>query len=216
MSPQYDQPQSPDAGFTLIEVLITLALLGLLSVALFGGLRFGARATDRATAVIDHASQIALAYGFLQAHLDNAQPFPATADPQNRAIIFDGTPDQMDVITTAPSSLATGGFFRLHLVAANDGGQLRLIGHWESPPRRAGGALETALPDAVLLDHLSMLRFGYFGAADPDDPSDWHDSWQAARVLPKMIRLRLEFSDGWKSPDLIVAPRLAEAPNTNG
>jgi general secretion pathway protein J len=205
-----------NAGFTLVEMLVALVLIGLLSGALFGGLRFAARATDRATATTDHASAVALAYGFLQAQLGNAQPYPATADPKDRQIVFDGAPDQIDVITTAPSRLAIGGFFRLRLVAANSGGQLSLVAAWREAPRRAAAASETPLEPTVLLDNLRVVAFAFFGTTDPEVPDEWHDQWQDVTALPKMVRLRIQFADGWQAPDLVVAPRLAEKPNVNG
>jgi hypothetical protein len=120
------------------------------------------------------------------------------------------------VITTSPASLSTGGLFRLQLSTVNDGAQLRLIGTWRNAPRRAEGLPETALSPSVLLDHLGAVRFAYFGRAEPGDPEDWHDRWQAPLALPKLIRLRVVFADGWQSPDLIVAPRLAAEPQVNG
>jgi general secretion pathway protein J len=205
-----------NAGFTLIEMLVAIVLIGLLTAALFGGLRFAARASDRATAATDHAAAVALAYGFLQTQLGNAQPYPATADPKDQQIVFDGAADQLDVITTAPARLAMGGFFHLHLGAAEVQGQLHLLAEWREPPRRDDASPETPLEPTVLLDRLRTVGFAFFGTTDPQVPAEWHARWQDATVLPKMIRLRIEFTDGWRAPDLIVAPRLAEEPNTNG
>jgi len=216
MSPPVGQATSSDAGFTLLEMLVALALIGLLTAALFGGLRFAARASDRTTATTDHASELALAYGFLQAQLGNAQPYPATADPKDQEIVFDGLPDQIDLITTVPTRLIAGGFLRLHLVGTRGGEQSRLMAGWEGAPRRDDALPPAALVSATLLDRLKAIRFAFFGALDPDDPSDWHDRWQGVRTLPKMIRLRVEFADGWQAPDLIVAPRLAEISGAGG
>lgn len=207
---------SRDAGFTLVEMLVALALIGLLAAGLFGGLRFASRASERATAATDHAAAVALAYGFMQAQLGNAQPYPATADPKDQQIIFDGEPDQIDLITTAPSRLALGGFFHLHLAAAEAGRQLHLIAEWREPPRQDGAAPETPLAPTALLDNLKTAAFAFFGTTDPELPNEWHDQWQGTTALPKMIRLRIEFADGWQAPDLIVAPHLAAEPNING
>jgi general secretion pathway protein J len=206
----------PDAGFTLVELLVALALIGLLTAALFGGLRFAARATDRATAATDHASAVALAYGFLQSQLGNAQPYPATSDPKDQQIIFDGAADQIDMITTAPARLALGGFFHLHLAAARLRGHLHLFAEWQEPPRRDDASPQTPLEPTVLLDDLRAAGFAFFGTTDPELPAEWHEQWRDVTVLPRMIRLRIEFADGWRAPDLIVAPRLAEEPNVNG
>jgi general secretion pathway protein J len=216
MIPNSDQISGREGGFTLIELLVVIALIGILSVVLFGGLRFGIRATERTTAAADHSSQLALAYGLVKAQLGNAQPFPASPEPRNRHIIFDGTPTEIEAITTAPSSLAVGGFFRLRLAAIGDSGQMRLVSGWENPPRRGQDTSETVLQPSILLDHMRAIRFAYFGKTDPDDPDDWHDQWQTVIALPKMIRLRVQFADGWRAPDLIVAPRLAMDPNANG
>jgi general secretion pathway protein J len=202
-----------NAGFTLVEMLVALALIGLLAAGLFGGLRFAARASERATAATDHASAVALAYGFLQAQLANAQPYPATADPKDQQIVFDGEPDQIDLITTAPSRLALGGFFHLRLTTADAGRQLHLIAEWREPPRQNGAAPNTPLEPTALLDNLKTAAFAFFGTTDPELPDEWHDQWQGATALPKMIRLRIEFADGWQAPDLIVAPRLAGEPS---
>ena len=204
------------AGFTLIEMLIALALIGLLTAALFGGLRFAARASDRANAAADHATDLATAYSFLQAQLGNAQPYPATADPKDQQILFDGAPDHIEVITTSPSRLAMGGFFHLHLTVVDVGGELRLIAEWREPPRKDEAPPDSVLKPSILLDHLRGVGFAFFGTTDPESPSDWHDRWQGVSALPKMIRLRVEFADGWQVPDLIVAPRLAAGAGVNG
>jgi general secretion pathway protein J len=209
-------PSAQNAGFTLVEMLVALALIGLLAAALFGGLRFAARASDRATAATDHAAAVALTYGFLQAQLGNAQPYPVTSDPKDQQIIFDGEPDQMDLITTAPSRLALGGFFHLHLVVADVDGQLHLVVEWRKPPRPDSASPETPLEPTALLDNLKTAAFAFFGTTDPELPDEWHDRWQGGTALPRMIRLRIEFVDGWRAPDLIVAPRLAQEPNVNG
>jgi general secretion pathway protein J len=216
MTPPRDRPPSRTAGFTLIEMLIALALIGLLTAALFGGLRFAARASDRATAAADHAADLATAYGFLQAQLGNAQPYPATADPKDQQILFDGEPDQIEAITTSPSRLAMGGFFHLHLAAATTSGGLRLLAEWREPPRHDETSPDTPLGPSVLLEHLKTISFAFFGTTDPGSPSEWHDRWQGTTALPKMIRLRVQFADGWRAPDLIVTPQLAAGPAVNG
>jgi prepilin-type N-terminal cleavage/methylation domain-containing protein len=47
-----------EAGFTLVELLVAIALLGILNIALFGSLRFGVSAWGRGTARADAAAEI--------------------------------------------------------------------------------------------------------------------------------------------------------------
>jgi hypothetical protein len=109
-----------------------------------------------------------------------------------------------------------GGFFHLHLAVIDVDGELRLLAEWREPPRRDEASPDTVLKPSILLDHLREVRFAFFGTTDPESPSDWHDRWQGATALPKMIRLRVEFVDGWQVPDLIVAPQLAAGTGVNG
>ncbi|MBV8775965.1 MAG: prepilin-type N-terminal cleavage/methylation domain-containing protein [Alphaproteobacteria bacterium] len=204
-----------EAGFTLIELLVAMALVGLLVAGLFGGLRFGARASERAGATTEHTSQLAFAYDFLHAQLGNAQPYPASADPKEPEIIFTGGPDGLELITTAPSQLALGGFFHLRLGVAGETRRLQILVRWQDPPRPDDTSGQSLKP-TVLLDRLASVRFAYFGITDPAVPAEWHDGWENARALPKMIRLRVRFADGWLAPDLILAPRLAEAVDVDG
>ena len=216
MTGKINRPPARTAGLTLIEMLVALALIGLLTAALFGGLRFAARASDRRTTAADQVGDLATAYGFLQGQLGNAQPYPATADPKDRQILFDGTPDQIEAITTSPSHLAMGGFFHLRLGVTRTDGGLRFLAEWREPPRRDAAFSKAALTPSVLLDHLKTISFAFFGTTDFAVPATWHDRWQGATALPKMIRLRVEFTDGRQAPDLIVAPQLAAGLDING
>src|SRR5579864_2460479 len=63
-----------DAGFTLLELLISLTLLAVLSAILFGGLRFGTRAWERSEVMASETDEIAIAQNFLRRQLSDAYP----------------------------------------------------------------------------------------------------------------------------------------------
>jgi type II secretory pathway component PulJ len=193
-------------------MLVAIVLVGILTAALFSALRFGTHAVSAVDRALDHSGQLSLVYGFLQARLSNAQPFPASAERGQHEILFNGNPDRMEFVTTAPAQLAVGGFFVLRLEPAQDGAQTGLVTSWRGVARRRGRGVDAELPPSTLLEHIDKAQFAYFGAFSADDANEWHDRWQATDHLPSMVRLRVDFADGWHGPDLIFAPRLAAAP----
>ena len=194
------------AGFTLVEALVALTLFALLSVFVFGGLRFGNRAVALGTSAIERTSGLALAEGFLRQQLAAAQPLPMGGTDAQPIISFTGAPDRVEFVTLPPAYLAQGGFHWLRLAVEDQ----RLVVRWE--PVRAATADSGPAPSggSVLLDGVREITLSYFGARADERAADWHDRWEDATALPSLIRLRIAFADGRQAPDLTVATRLAE------
>lgn len=195
-----------EAGFTLLELLVAMTLLGLLMTVLFGGLRFGTRAWERA---IDHSGgtdDIRLAQMHIRRALELAYPY-FVSDPDHPRIDFEGTADRVAFLGPAPNAQSTGGRARIVLSSAGRDGALSLT--FESRP-------ELALPEAqgdsdVLVSGLTALEFSYFGSSGPDEPPQWLDRWTNRIRLPLLVRVSAALSDddarSW--PELVVAPRLS-------
>ncbi|HWD28595.1 MAG TPA: prepilin-type N-terminal cleavage/methylation domain-containing protein [Rhizomicrobium sp.] len=178
-----------EAGFTLIEILVTLALLSLLAVLLFGGLRFGVRAWDGAQAHGAGMEELHVVQDRLRHEIEAAYPGYDASDPLHPRIDFSGGEAHMDFLAPAPQALDTPGRIRTVLSVARDGNDARL-------DMEAGDAA------SALLRHAASIRFAY------SDGDRWTDSWNG--TLPKLIRIRVSFKprDGRIWPDLIVAPHI--------
>ena len=195
-------------GFTLVELLVTMALLGLISVLLFGGLRYTALTAGHGTVVLDRASDVALAVNFLRSTLADAQPLPASGDgAETGAIIFAGRPDRIVLIGVAPPHLARGGLYLIEI--ALDRETHILTARWA--PLSPGDMTEkaAALPVSALLDHVARVEFGYFGTSSDEETPSWHGAWEAQPALPSLVRLHISFTDGTEAPDLVAAVRTA-------
>lgn len=198
------------SGFTLLELLIAITLLGLLTTMLLSGLWLGTRHVARHTARIERSAQVPAVQGFLRTQLADAQPL---LDPTSdgRSIAFDGRPDGLDFVGVAPESLAIGGL-QLFSIERDPRAASRLRVHWQlfGVPEVGQGR---GIREAVLLDRVARLAFHYYGAIQPDKPPAWHQAWQDMEYLPSLIRLELVFQDGERMPDLTVAIRLSAGPS---
>jgi general secretion pathway protein J len=193
-----------DAGFTLVELLVAMTVLGLLAVLLFGGLRFGARAWER---VSDHSAgteDVRLLQGFLRRAIGRASPSLDTSDPTRPRIAFDGGASAITFLAPAPASLAGGGGMRIVLtkVASGDGFDLAV----QVRPELDAGAAQTE----TVVRGLAAVEFAYFGSRASGEAPEWHAAWIGMTALPQLVRIRANFAPGdariW--PDLVIAPKV--------
>ena len=222
--PQGRHGRPPEAGFTLIELLVALTLLGLISVVLFGGLRFGTRAWEAGNLQAEQLAQVQAVQALLRRRIAQALPprleAAGAAGPEARRADFAGEANALHFLAVVPSRAGVGGIYAFDLTVIEDGagGQgegVRLEFIWRL--RRADDDAERDdTPEAglggrrVLIDGLTSARFSYFGAPAPGQAADWHDRWEAGADLPGLIAIEAEFpeDDGRVWPVLQVAPKL--------
>ena len=191
-----------DRGFTLVELLVAMTLLGLVMVLLFGGLRFGMRAWERTTEHTTGSDEIRLAQDFLRDEIGRAYPGIDSTDATHPHVAFIGKAASMDLI--APSRAILGaGRGKLHLETKRHGEQVDL---WATLTPELASGEGGAITDK-LLSGAATIQISYFGSLTPGEDASWHAEWAGTMRLPKLVRIRAAFPEGdarvW--PDLIVA-----------
>lgn len=195
-------------GFTLVELLVAMTVLGLIALSLLSSLRLGATVWQRSDGQGRSVEQIELAATTLRSTLTAAYPFLAAADPTDIHILFDGTAQHIRFLAPAPDALGGAGLARFDVAAEPGENGLRLT--IAATPELANDGFAVRRP-AVLLDGLDRLSFGYYGPDQPGSVPSWHESWADRSSLPRMIRISAGFAPGDSNywPELIVAPQIA-------
>ena len=201
-------------GFTLVEMLVVMTLLGLISVALFGGLRFGARvweSGDRRSAAF---AEIEIAQSLLRRLLEQTV---ALSDPEDFSS-FVGEEEWLRFTAPAPSQFNLGGIYVFELRGEEDEVHKKLVLRWQLYREET---LEDAFENEAeedssvggrrtLLRGVEEIRFSYFGTpeANDDDPR-WYDVWVEAEQPPSFVSIKLGMApeDPRSWPELQVAPR---------
>lgn len=197
------QPPRGEQGFTLVELLVTLTLLSLLLVLLFGGLRFGVRAWDGAQAHGEGADEMRVVQNLLRHEIEQAYPSADMTDPLHPAVNFTGDENSVTFLAPAPDAAGSIGRSWITLNAARDGGERQLA--IRAVPELAGAG--NSGWSSAILRHVAAVRFSYFG------DGRWTGVWRKARAMPHLVRVHVEFAAGDRRvwPDLIVAPRIEGA-----
>jgi prepilin-type N-terminal cleavage/methylation domain-containing protein len=174
-------------GFTLLELLIALAIVGLLLVIAFTGLRVGivawTRGEDRAEA---HQHVRALAFTMTRA-LSAAYPYRgAKGEAPEVVMLFNGAEQKLEFVTQAPPlPLQVHIAFTAVSISLESGDDAGLVVRERPLPNRDPFTKgEIVMRDPAV----TSVAFKF-----QNEDGDWVDSWdgQEMKALPRGIRLTL-------------------------
>lgn len=178
-----------DAGFTLVELLVALALSALVSLVLLHGIQLAVAGLDRQTRASERLDARESLDDLLRRTLGSAAAIPRAAGGE-----FIGTPSGVEFVAAAEAG--GPGLYRVHL--ALERGRLILRRELAAPqgdPRAAS---------SVVASNLRTFRLAYFGADTLNAAAAWHDGWQQLTTLPLMVRVILDRDADPPRPPLIV------------
>ena len=176
-------------GFTMIELLIALAIVGALVAIAFGGLRVAVSAwrqgEDRAEAH-QHVRSIALILGRA---LSAAYPYRASrGQGPDPVVLFAGTETKLEFVTQAtpfPGALPVA--FTAVVLGFDESGEPGLVVRQRALPNREPFSEATI----VYRDPaVTTLKLAYL------DEGGWKDTWDAGetKATPKAVRITLATS----------------------
>lgn len=191
-----------EGGFTLIEALVALALLGLLAIVLQGALRDGGRVWRTLGARSEAIESVAQIQGFLRARLAAAVAPQADAGQPGG---FNGAPAELAFSAPWPDAPPAGGLYRFRIAFDSEpsaGMALQL--EWVPEGLARGGPTEGLSGTRILLDGVAALRLRYFGVparlgtrrGAQAGPAIWSDTWDAREGTPALVAVEIDFADG--------------------
>ena len=203
-------------GFTLIEMVVALALVSLMSVAMLQAYRFSQRTLAQATRVDAAAREVANAQRMLRKLIEQAYPFEVVNDGSTAIAAYGLVGNERGLALTAPAAAHLGGVghFRYALVLEEHGLEVA----WALDRNGLEQASESAGREEQILDGVESISIAYLELVTRGDGQiepNWRDSWIDKTDLPALVRIRLEFTPGDRRqwPELIVAPRISADAN---
>jgi len=193
-----------EQGLTLIELLLSLAILVVLTGFLAGGLSIGRRAFDA-----DRTSEVSIETDAAIQTVSSliASALPAQADKANAKarIAFDGRQDALSFVGLSEGRSMRGG---PHMIRLRRSGADIVVDVMGPTTEAAGNAGDQAPTRVVVLKGVRDIRFSYFSGASPARPAGWQAQWFGAERLPDLVSIQIEFEDARRNePARIIALR---------
>ena len=176
-------------GFTLLEIMIVLSLLGVL-LALVGGALLGAnRAVLKAQRYTVSLDEMRAAQRFLRTSISEALPLDVTEDDSQTDGFFAGSAQRMQFVATLPGVLG-GGIqrFTLALTGAEAPRDLQVAFARFEPEAQVSVPASRSQPQ-VLLKDVEDLQFSYRGLSPKGQLTGWISDWPWPRRLPYAVRI---------------------------
>lgn len=181
-----------DGGFTLLEVLVTVVVLGLLLVTLSDGVRFGIRAWETDQRVAGQATGLGQMDRVLRQLVGSAVPGdpettgPDTTGPDTTGDTFVGTAHALSFTTILPGDMGADSTHAADVTLEVMNGRLLLL--WR-PHYRYWAGRPPAPTAEMLLDHVARLDMRFWDRSSPGG-GRWLSTWHAP-VPPRLVRVRL-------------------------
>ena len=202
--------RSGEQGLTLIELLLSLAILAILTGFLAGGLSMARQAfgADRASEIGSETSAAiqtvaALVGSALPVRADGAGPKDATSPKETGG--FDGRSEAISFVGLSEGRSLRGG---PHKIVLRRSGSDIVADFTPFNQTRSKNKPEPGATRVVVLSGVREIRVGYFGAVDTKTKPSWRTDWVRAERLPDLVSIRIEFEDERRNePATIVALR---------
>lgn len=204
-------PRGSSSGFTLVELLVTLALTAMLVSFTIGGIRLAMDGYIRFNA--DET-------GFdAQAGLDALgmlieKTWPATVVDSETGLatpLFAGHRDELLFATLSEGDALEGGLHAVKLSQSCDRRESCIL-ELRTALLRPHAKIDMNTPAVTVGTGVKSMRLRYYGRETRTSPrAEWHDRWLGHDTLPFAVALDIEFGPEPRSPRASIVVRIAHS-----
>ncbi len=194
-------------GFSLLEMLVAVALLATGLALAFGIVQGSVRASTSAERVAAHSDRVRTAQSFVRRQVAAALPQPIDPEAGFEEIrLLRLSSDRLEFVGEMPGYLGRGGpYLQVFRLQRGARGTALLFEHRLMTP---DGPLKAERPPEVLIDGLAEANFSVRAFGPDGRPEDWASAWERLGQLPSQLRLTARFTEPrQRFPDLVVPLR---------
>jgi general secretion pathway protein J len=186
-------------GFTLLELVISLAILGIIVMIIAGAMRLGFRSVEAGEKKIESIDRIRAALNIIDAQIQSEIPITYTNEDGSRRYYFEGNRSSMVFSTNYSLWGGETGYVLAHYKVDSDVSGLQSLFISEN----IIGIDSTR--QTKLFDSFNEIYFEYFYKAPTDEQGSWVNEWTEDTDIPEKVRVHLV--QGTRDISLIIPMR---------
>ena len=190
------------AGFTLVEVVLAMVLLGTMMLLLYSGINFALRSWNAGDSNGRRVADGRIADNFLRREVGELYPM-RWQDATVLRFAFEGKQHEMRFVSSRRAGVSAGGL-SIVAIQAQQGAQPRTFDLVMRRAQASGdvndfGPLDQAKP-SVLLAGIDGVDFAYFGSPNDFTDPEWTDEWKYPARMPQLVRMTVHSARGDMPP----------------
>ena len=179
-------------GFTLLEMVVAVAILAVIAGIVAGVIRLAATSTERGEQEVARMARLKSGIDIIERVIRSADP-TAIPSGDKASPYFLGEPDRIRLLSLASASTVPGTGFRLICFSQAGGTPAAGLAVADASPFRLEGAdaWEGTDKSRILLPGADGLSFTYSPGPSQDGTWEWQETWdfKEAGRLPGAVRI---------------------------
>ncbi len=184
-------------GFTLVEVMITLTILGFILLMIFGVFRLGLSAWEKGEGLKEDQQRARITSQLIARQVKSTVPYKIkTQKAEGDYLAFEGKADSVKFVSSFPLKMGQpqGFVYAIYEFQKGEKGNGKLLLYeqrvlnrdfMKDPPKEEAGV--------VMMEGLEEVRFEYYREEDPqkNETGEWMEEWNAQEIreLPRALRI---------------------------
>ena len=189
-------------GFTLLELLISIVMLGIIMVILVGALRLGFRSVESGEKKMESLERMRVSLSMIDSQIQSQIPL-TYQEEETTKYYFTGEKDSLQFSTNYSIWGGQKGYVIVtYSVSTEEEGKAVLYAS-----EHIVGVEETK--ETKLLDAFDDIYFEYFYKGPTDEVGNWVEQWTDTSKIPEKIKVHL--ISGKKDLSLVIPVRIGRS-----
>ncbi len=178
-----------EEGFTLLELLISFVIIGIIVVVIGGAMRLALHAVNAGEKRVDALERMRTSMNVVESQIQSQIPLTYD-DNGEKKYYFMGNKESLQFSTNYSIWSGQGGYVTIYYEVVSDTTGKKMLKASENIIG-TGNSRET-----MLFNNFDSIYFEYFFKGPTDEKGEWVDTWTDDTSIPQKIKMHLVSAQG--------------------